>query len=190
VQRLAPVFLQTAMACLTARPDLRFILPCANPARREQLESIFGEILGHDNRLSAAFSIVDGRSLDAMQASDLVILASGTATLEAMLLKRPMVVCYKLSAITWALASRLLKVPYVSLPNLLAGRELVPELLQHDVTVENLCREVTGWLDDPVRQAEISADYERIHHSIRLGADQQAATAIARFLEHRQVVNP
>lgn len=189
VQRLAPVFLQTAIACRSARPDLRFVLPCANAVRRQQLESILTTLVGHDAALSDAFTVVDGRSLEAMQASDLVMLASGTATLEAMLLKRPMIVTYKLSAITWALASRLLKVPYVSLPNLLAGRELVPELLQHDVTVENLRREMFAWLDDPQRQAVISDEYERIHHSIRLDADQQAATAIASFLEHRRVAS-
>jgi len=190
VQRLAPYFLQAAIACLVARPDLRFVLPCANPARRQQLESTLNAIIGHDARLSAAFTVVDGRSLEAMQASDLVMLASGTATLEAMLLKRPMIVCYRLSALTWALASRMLKVPYVSLPNLLAGRELVPELLQHDVTVENLRREVFGWLDDPQRQASISVEYERIHHSIRLDADQQAATAIAGFLDKKRAATP
>lgn len=186
VQRLAPVFLQTAMACLAARPGLHFVLPCANQARREQLETILSAVVGDDAGLARAFSVLDGHSLEAMQASDLVLLASGTATLEAMLLKRPMVVCYKLSAVTWALASRLVKVPYVSLPNLLAGRELVPELLQHEVTVENLRRELFAWLDDTQRQSAISEAYLRIHQSIRLDADQQAAKAIAGFLGQRQ----
>lgn len=188
VSRLAPVFFNTAIECLRHKPDLRFVIPCANPARLLQVESALQRILlqhGSAAHIRNTFTVLDGQSHEAMCAADVVLLASGTATLEAMLLKRPMVVAYKLSAMTWWLASRLLKVPYVSLPNLLAGTELVPELLQHDVNVASLSRELLLWLDDSARQQTLQATFTQIHRSIRLDANTQAAAAIAALIHQR-----
>lgn len=182
VQRLAPVFIDTALACLQQKPDLRFVIPCANERRREQIDTILASALEGKSSARDAFLVLDGLSHEAMQAADLVLLASGTATLEAMLLKRPMIVCYRMSAFTWALASRLVKVPFISLPNLLAGRELVPELLQDEVTAPVLAREVQAWLDNPARQEDLYQAFEDIHHSIRLDADEQAAGAVCRLI--------
>ena len=125
-----------------------------------------------------SFIILDGRSHDAMLAADVVLLASGTATLEAMLLKRPMVVCYKLAALTYALASRMLKVPYVALPNLLAGERLVPEFLQDQVTVENLQRELFALLGDAERRRMLARRFGAIHLDIRRDASAEAAKAV------------
>lgn len=183
VQRLAPVFIAAALLCLAQKPDLQFVIPCANERRREQIDGMLTQALADAPAALQAFTVIDGRSHEAMQASDLVLLASGTATLEALLLKRPMVVCYRLSALTWALARRLVKIPFISLPNLLAGRELVPELLQDQVTAPIVSAEVLAWLDDPARQDSLYDAFERIHQSIRLDADQQAATAVARLLD-------
>lgn len=185
VARLAPVFLQTAIECLHVRPQLHFVIPCANAARLLQVQGLLAQCLQqHSNgdTLKQAFTVLDGQSHDAMRAADMVLLASGTATLEAMLLKRPMIVAYKLSAMTWWLASRLVKVPYISLPNLLAGEKLVPEFLQHDVTEATLSRELLLWLDDDSRQAALHATFTRIHRSIRLDANAQAAAAIAELI--------
>jgi len=113
-----------------------------------------------------------------MLAADVVLLASGTATLEAMLLKRPMVVCYKLAALTYALASRMLKVPYVALPNLLAGERLVPEFLQDQVTVENLQRELFALLGDAERRRMLARRFGAIHLDIRRDASAEAAKAV------------
>ncbi len=183
VQRLAPVFIAAALLCLAQKPDLRFVIPCANERRREQIDGMLTLALAADPAASNAFTVIDGRSHEAMQASDLVLLASGTATLEALLLKRPMVVCYRLSSLTWALAKRLVKIPYISLPNLLAGRELVPELLQDQVTAPIVSTEVLAWLDDPARQDSLYHAFESIHQSIRLDADQQAAAAVCQLLD-------
>tara|TARA_R100001015_G_C4590812_1_gene146313 strand:+ start:1 stop:1026 length:1026 start_codon:yes stop_codon:yes gene_type:complete len=182
VQRLAPVFIAAALLCLEKKPDLCFVIPCANERRREQIDGMLAQAL-LPPAIRDAFIVTDGRSHEAMQASDLVLLASGTATLEALLLKRPMVVCYRLSALTWALARRLVKIPFISLPNLLAGRELVPELLQDQVTAPVVSAEVLAWLDDPERQESLYDAFEAIHQSIRLDADQQAAAAVSQLLD-------
>tara|TARA_R110002072_G_scaffold4663_7_gene32565 strand:- start:7029 stop:8201 length:1173 start_codon:yes stop_codon:yes gene_type:complete len=187
VQRLAPVFLDTAISCLAVRPELHFVIPCANAQRRLQVNQLLASRSAANPKIMNRFTVIDEQSHAAMQAADLVVLASGTATLEALLLRRPMVVCYKLAALTWMLASRMLKVPYVSLPNLLAGRELVPELLQGAVTVDRLQKEIFALLEDHERQQRLASEFAAIHHRIRLDADQQAARAITDMLLEQQV---
>jgi lipid-A-disaccharide synthase len=186
IARLAPVFLQTALICLQSRADLHFVIPCANKARLAQVNQLLEHSLpaaaGTEQPAQSVrqhVTVLDGQSYEAMRAADMVLLASGTATLEAMLLKRPMIVCYKLSAMTWWLASRLVKIPNIALPNLLAGRRLVPEYLQHAVSAPVLSTELLGWLADPLRRHALHDDFTRIHRGIRLHADQQAANAVA-----------
>ncbi|MDO8908788.1 MAG: lipid-A-disaccharide synthase [Pseudohongiella sp.] len=189
VARLAPVFLKAAIACLQQRPGLHFVIPCANASRLAQVQGLLSQFLqqhGDGKALGAAFTVLDGQSHESMRAADIVLLASGTATLEAMLLKRPMIVAYKLSAPTWWLASRLVKVPYISLPNLLAGEELVPEFLQHAVTQDALSQELLRWLDDSMRQAALHKTFTRIHRSIRLDANAEAANAIAGLINRQR----
>ena len=186
IARLAPVFLQTALICLQSRADLHFVIPCANKARLAQVNQLLEHSLpaaaGTEQPAQSVrqhVTVLDGQPYEAMRAADMVLLASGTATLEAMLLKRPMIVCYKLSAMTWWLASRLVKIPNIALPNLLAGRRLVPEYLQHAVSAQVLSTELLGWLADPLRRHALHDDFTRIHRGIRLHADQQAANAVA-----------
>lgn len=178
IRRLGPVFIATALRCLAQDSTLRFVIPCANAERRAQVLQLLQEQGGGDQ-----FLVFEGNSQQAMQAADLVLLASGTATLEAMLLRRPMVVCYRLAVLTWMLASRMLKVPYVSLPNLLAGERLVPELLQDEVTPEKLAAALQDWLDHPARQAALAERFAQIHHTIRREASTQAATAILELVQ-------
>ncbi|MCB1665220.1 MAG: lipid-A-disaccharide synthase [Pseudomonadales bacterium] len=182
ISRLGPVFLRTAMELRKKFPDLQFVIPCANAQRLEQVSALLREAgVGVD------FQLYDGQSHDAMRAADIVLQASGTATLEAMLLKRPMVVAYSLSPLTYALASRMLKVPYVSLPNLLAGERLVAEFLQYDVTPDNLYRELCRLLTDISAQQSLMQGFSRIHREIRCGADDQAAEAVLALAAERAV---
>jgi lipid-A-disaccharide synthase len=118
-------------------------MPAANAAREKQLRDLLADYPDVPLRL------ISGQSQLCMAASDAVLMASGTTTLEAMLLKKPMIVAYKMASMSYAIISRLLKVPYVSLPNLLANEKLVPELLQNDATVESLGNALLAILDDP-----------------------------------------
>jgi lipid-A-disaccharide synthase len=180
IRRLGAVFIATALRCLRQDQALCFVIPCANAERRAQVLALL-----QAQGAGPEFMVFEGNSQQAMQAADLVLLASGTATLEAMLLRRPMVVCYRLAPLTWMLASRMLKVPYVSLPNLLAAQRLVPEFLQEEVTPETLCAALQEWLDNPARQATLVECFAQIHDSIRRDASRQAAEAIVSLVEAR-----
>ena len=130
-----------------------------------------------------AVTIVRGRSREVMASSDVVLLASGTATLEAMLLKKPMVVGYRLSRVSYALVSRLVKVPFVALPNLLAKEQLVPELLQDNASPESLGEAVLERLENESERARLTAAFSRLHEQLRQGADEQSAAAISALIE-------
>ncbi|WP_339869794.1 lipid-A-disaccharide synthase [Pseudohongiella nitratireducens] len=177
VKRLMPVFLAAAQRCLQDDASLRFVIPAANEARKLQIEAL---LAGLD--LRHCFTVLDGQSHAAMQASELIVMASGTATLEALLLQRPMIVAYKMSWGTWQLARRLVKVPYISLPNLLAGEELVPELLQDEASEARIAQEMSKALASPARQQELQARFRDIHKTLRRDADTSAAQAIAELL--------
>ncbi len=177
VKRLMPVFLAAAQRCLQDDPSLRFVIPAANETRKSQIESLLSG-LNHRH----CFILLDGQSHAAMQAAELIVMASGTATLEALLLQRPMIVAYKMSWGTWQLARRLVKVPYISLPNLLAGEGLVPELLQDEASVERVAQEMSQALASPARQQELQARFRDIHKTLRRDADTSAARAIAELL--------
>ncbi|ALO46050.1 lipid-A-disaccharide synthase [Pseudohongiella spirulinae] len=185
VQRLAPVFLEAAGLLLSKRQELRFLAPCSDSARREQFEQLLAAAVLEYPALAGRITLLDGQSHQAMAASELVLLASGTATLEAMLLGCPMVVCYKLAPMTWHLASRMLTVSWISLPNLLAAESLVPEILQNDVTAGRLSEEMEYWLDNPEQVTGLREKFIGIHQSIRLGADKQAADSIVNLINEQ-----
>ncbi|MDT8428644.1 MAG: lipid-A-disaccharide synthase [Pseudomonadales bacterium] len=180
VNRLGSIFIATAKACRQEMPDLQFVLPCANTERLQQVRQLLSE-----NQLEDGIHVFAGNSQLAMQAADLVLLASGTATLEAMLLKKPMVVCYRLAPLTWMLASRMVKVPYVSLPNLLAGERLVPEFLQHQVQVPLLKSQICTLLDARAERDRLAIKFTRIHEKIRCNAEEKAATAVLGLIADR-----
>ncbi|MBX8530446.1 lipid-A-disaccharide synthase [Pseudomonas cichorii] len=174
VGRLGSLFFDTAERLLAQRPGLRFVLPCSSPQRRAQVEQL---LQGRD----LPITLLDGRSHVALAACDAVLIASGTATLEALLYKRPMVVAYRLAPLTFWILKRLVKSPYVSLPNLLAQRLLVPELLQDDATPEALARTLLPLLDDGQAQ---TAGFDEIHRTLRRDASNQAADAVLSLLGH------
>ncbi|RMQ39984.1 Lipid-A-disaccharide synthase [Pseudomonas cichorii] len=174
VGRLGSLFFDTAERLLAQRPGLRFVLPCASPQRRAQVEQL---LQGRD----LPITLLDGRSHVALAACDAVLIASGTATLEALLYKRPMVVAYRLAPLTFWILKRLVKSPYVSLPNLLARRLLVPELLQDAATPEALASTLLPLLDDGQVQ---TAGFDEIHRTLRRDASNQAADAVLSLLGH------
>jgi lipid-A-disaccharide synthase len=168
VSRLGELFLDAAVRLRTLRPGVRFVLPCASPERRRQLEEM---LVGRDLPLT----LLNGRSHEALAACDAVLIASGTATLEALLYKRPMVVAYKVAPLTYRILKRLVKSPYISLPNLLAERLLVPELIQDAATPESLAQLLAPLLEGGEVQ---TLGFDVIHRALRRDASQQGAEAV------------
>lgn len=182
VARLGLPFLQAFQASLGARPGLQAVIPCASPARRVQLTGMIRQLSESGDDLSGHCVLLDGQSHEAMLAADMVVLASGTATLEAMLLRRPMVVAYRLAPLTWMLATLLVRIPHVSLPNLLAGEALVPELLQSGATPQALQSAMLAILDDARSTERLCQRFDVLHEVLRRGADFRAADAVLRLL--------
>ncbi|AZD06626.1 Lipid-A-disaccharide synthase [Pseudomonas chlororaphis] len=168
VGRLGALFLDAAQRLRALRPGVRFVMPCASPERRTQLEEL---LAGRDLPLT----LLNGQSHQALAACDAVLIASGTATLEALLYKRPMVVAYRLAPLTFWILKRMVKSPYISLPNLLAQRLLVPELLQDDATAEALAQTLSPLIEDGQEQTR---GFDEIHRTLRRDASNQAAEAV------------
>jgi lipid-A-disaccharide synthase len=181
IRRLWPDFLAAARRVADAVPGLQVVVPAANGACRAAIDA------GLAAAPWPAVRVLDGEAHAAMTASDVVLLASGTAALEAMLAKRPMVVGYRISALTYRLvmALGLMKVNRYSLPNVLANEPIVPELMQHDCTPENLAAAVRHWFATPAARATLLPRYHAIHESLRGDASAGAAAAIAGLLEAR-----
>ncbi|MEH6469604.1 MAG: lipid-A-disaccharide synthase [Halopseudomonas sp.] len=176
VERLAPLFIETARDCLQRRSDLKFLIPTANDDRYQQLDGLL-----QDQDLPV--QLIRGQSREVMTAADAVLLASGTAALECMLLKTPMVVSYRLTTLSFFILSRMIKVDYVSLPNLLADRMLVPELLQDDATPQALTDALLEQLDHPEQQVK---HFTELHQQLRRDASDQSAKAVLALLKQRQ----
>jgi lipid-A-disaccharide synthase len=181
MERLAAPFIETALWCQRQRPFLRFIVPLVSP----RLRASFEQQMRRCHAGSSAIRLLDGQSREAMAAADLVLTASGTATLEALLLKRPMLVGYRLNPLTWALVNGLglVKVPYAAMANLLVGRELAPEFLQARCRADQLGPALLALLDDQERQREIVKAYTKVHRQLRRDAAASAAEAILTLLE-------
>jgi lipid-A-disaccharide synthase len=182
VTRLGPPFAATLAWLRARRPDLAFVAPMAGAAARQVFEQSL-----RDHAPDLAVHLVDGRAQEAMAASDAVLLSSGTATLEAALVKRPMVVAYRVAPLTgWMLRDlKLVKTEYFSQPNLLAGRPLVPEFFQEQVRAEVLGPAVLAQLERPDRD-DLTRAFEAIHASLRCDASQRAADAVLELLDARR----
>ncbi len=172
VEALLPLMLSAAVQLKSRFPDLSFVLPAANDKREEQIKSLMSDYP------HPPITLVSGRSHEVMTAADCVVMASGTTTLEAMLLKRPMVITYRWPRLTWEILKRLVKVPWVGLPNLLAGYEIAPELLQDNATVENVVQRLTAILEEGGVADEVTRKFIEIHESLRCNASEQAAASI------------
>ncbi len=172
VSCLAPDFLAAARLLQSRYPHLQLVVAAANHARLQQLQILL-EQPGMPN-----IRLVAGHSRQVMAAADAVLLASGTATLEAMLLQRPMLVCYRLSNFSYRQLKRRLQTPYISLPNLLAGQPLVDELLQDDVQPAVMAQRLEALLFDNRVADLVQAKFASLHRQLARGADQQAAEAV------------
>ncbi|ATN08190.1 lipid-A-disaccharide synthase [Pseudomonas sp. FDAARGOS_380] len=176
VGRLGALFFDAAELLQAQKPGIRFVLPCASPQRRVQIETLL------EGR-NLPLTLLDGQSHLALAACDAVLIASGTATLEALLYKRPMVVAYRLAPLTFWILKRMVKSPYISLPNLLAQRLLVPELLQDDATPEALAKTLLPLIDGGEEQTR---GFDDIHRTLRRDASNQAADAVLTLIGHKQ----
>ena len=190
--RLGEPFLDAARRVAAALPGLRVVIPAANPRMLEKLRAL----LARYPQDAAAMQLLDGHAHEAMQAADVVLLASGTATLEAMLAKRPMVVGYRVSSASYRIAKllRMLKTDVYALPNILAracgmGERVVlaPELMQDDCTAAKLADAVLALFNDSERRGAIVAAFEQLHRALRAelegGAAEVAAGAICELME-------
>ena len=180
VSRLAADFASTAARLADRRPGIRFVAPMASADARR----LFDEALAA-RAPGVSCLVLDGQAQVALTAADAVLVASGTATLETLLCKRPMVVAYRLGALTaWMLGHLgLMKAPHFAQPNLLAGRQVVPEIFQREVTPERLTAELERWLDQPAAREELTALFLEIHRELRRGANERAAEAVLRLVE-------
>ncbi|EHD2251696.1 lipid-A-disaccharide synthase [Vibrio vulnificus] len=176
LKMLSQPFIETCKKLKQVFPELGFVVALVNQKRREQFEQAWKEYAPELD-----FKLVDDTARNVITASDAVMLASGTVALECMLLKRPMVVGYKVNAFTAFLAKRLLKTQYVSLPNILSDSELVKEYLQEACTPENLFAEVSNLLASD--NQTMLDKFAEMHHWIRKDADQQAANAVLKLIE-------
>ena len=176
VGRLGELFLQTAERVQEKIPNVQFIIPAANEDRRIQLQQILSQ---HE---SINVTLLDGQSREAMTAADAVLMASGTAALEGMLLKKPLVVSYKFSAISAFFLFRMLTQKFVSLPNLLAQKELVPEILQDNANPQSLSNALLVFLQDKSASENLHDEFLKLHKSLRLNADDAAAKAVVELI--------
>lgn len=172
VKRLGEIFVRTARWCLERRADLRFAVPLVNPATRSLFEAALA------SAPDLPLTVIEGRSLEVMAAADAVLLASGTATLEAMLLKRPMVVAYRMAPMTHWLAKRLVYIDRYSIPNLLAGERIVPEFIQNAARPDALGAALLAYLDDPARALAVHDRFAELHEALRQDANERAAEAV------------
>ncbi|PLY15144.1 MAG: lipid-A-disaccharide synthase [Sedimenticola sp.] len=175
IETLSADFLRAAAICAGKYPDLQFVVPLINQKVRERFEQILNEVSPQ-----LAVTLVDGHSRDAMQAAELVLTASGTATLEALLLKRPMVVAYRLNRLTYWIVDtfNLVNVPYVSMANLLSEEPLAAEFIQDAVTPEALSGALIDLLDAPEKTAQIARSYARLHNELKQDAGARSAEAV------------
>ena len=172
VQQLARPFLATARWCLARRPDVHFVVPCANAAARARFEADMpATALGQ-------MTLLDGHSHAALAAADVALLASGTATLEALLFRRPMVVAYRVSGLSYRLLRRLVRLPYYSLPNLLAGRRIVPEFIQGEVRPERMGPALLELLDAGSGNSALMEAFADVSRNLRRDADGRAARCV------------
>ncbi len=177
IEYIAPVFLQAAARLHRRRPALRFVLPVAGGLRS------LVEPLVAAHAPGVPLQLLEGRSHEALAACDVTLIASGTATLEAALFKRPMVIGYRMHAISWQIMKRMKYQPWVGLPNILCRDFVVPELLQDDCQPDALARAVLAWLDDPAGVERLARRFDELHDLLRRDTARCATDAIAQVLQ-------
>jgi lipid-A-disaccharide synthase len=178
VRNLADTYIATAKRMIERDPWLCFLVPLATRETR----AIFEEALHRNEALDLPIRMLFGHAVEAMTASDVVLVASGTASLEAALVKRPMVITYRIGKWQYRLMKWMAYLPWVGLPNILCNEGLVPELLQDEATPENLAAALDAWLNDPDRRAALEARFTELHLILRQNTAEKAAEAILPYL--------
>jgi len=178
VKYLARTYIETAKLILQQLPDARFLVPLVSRETR----GIFEQALYDCDAQELPITMLFGHAQDAMIAADGVLVASGTATLEAALLKRPMVITYRMSALSWWLMKRKSYQPYFGLPNILCERFVVPELMQEDATPENLTQALLNLVNNTEAVAQLEQTFTALHQTLRQNTAQKAAAAILPYL--------
>jgi lipid-A-disaccharide synthase len=182
LEKLSPSILDAAVILSKRYPGIRFLMPAATEKLRQHFEAI---LPGYPDVNCTVF---DGRAKQVMAAADVVITASGTATLEIMLVNRPMVVCYRIAQTTYNLMKwfNMLKTRFFSLPNILAGELLVPELLQHEVTGQRIADSAIQWLDNPELVNQLKHRFDDLHKVLKIDAAATAGDVVLRHIARRQ----
>lgn len=178
LQYMADLFVKTAVQIHQQIPDSQFLVPLVTRETRWQFE----EAIYRNGAGELPMTLLFGHAHLAMEAADAVVVASGTATLEAALLKRPMVITYRMSSLSWQILKRMIYLPYVGLPNVLAGRALVPELLQQDATPEKIAETLLKLVYDKESVAEIKREFSGIHSRLRQNTEKKAADLVLSLL--------
>lgn len=176
---MAETFIETAKLLLNRYPNAQFLVPLVSRETREQFETALWKLKADE----LPFKLMFGHAAEAVAASNAVLVASGTATLETALVGRPMVIAYKMSPWSWRLMRGMRYLPWVGLPNILAGRYVVPEFLQDDANPENLAQALGNLLNDRIVCGEIERVFKRIHHLLRQNTAQKAADALLPYLK-------
>jgi lipid-A-disaccharide synthase len=175
---MADLFVKTAQQIHRQIENVQFLVPVVSRETRWMFE----EVLHRNNADQLPLSILFGHAHLAMEASDAVLAASGTATLEAALLKRPMVIAYRVSQLSWHIVRHMLYLPFIGLPNILMGRKLVPELLQKNATPEKLAEALMQLVHDKQAVQEIQREFTALHESLRQNTEEKAAEAVLKYL--------
>ncbi len=178
LQYMAETFIETARAIHERLPEALFLVPLATRETR----LLFETALYRCNARELPIRMLFGHAHDAMKASDAVLVASGTATLEAALLKRPMAIAYKMASFSYRLMRRMGYLPYVGLPNILAGKFVVPEFIQDDATPENMAQALLNFYADKRTCALIAEEFREIHLQLKQNTAEKAATAVINSL--------
>ncbi|HEV2614167.1 MAG TPA: lipid-A-disaccharide synthase [Gammaproteobacteria bacterium] len=177
ISYIGPILLKAAEILFKKYPDIKFLAPMANQSRLEQFEKQYKTIAPE-----LPLKITLGNTREVMESARVVALASGTATLEGLLVKRPMVVLYKSSFISYWIVRSLIKIPYVSLPNILSGEKIISEWLQYDATPENVAADIENYLNHPEKIELLQKKFVEIHKTLKCNAAERAAEAIAVLL--------
>ena len=181
LQMHADLFVQTAQRLHELMPDVKFLAPLSTQETRRMFEAALYRNQAQDLPLTILF----GHAQDAMAAANCVLVKSGTATLEAALLKRPMVITYRIPKSTYLLVRRRFYLPYFGMPNILAGRFIVPELMQDQATPDNLAQALQTWLEDKTARDDLIAEFQRMHIELRQNTAQRATDVILGLLQAR-----
>lgn len=178
IKYLGELFIETAKRCKRQNQQIEFITSAVNIQRNQEFQRLWYSLAPE-----VPIKFFEGRSRDVMEAADVVLVTSGTATLETMLYKRPMVIAYRMSNITFQIARHLVKLTSIGLPNLLSNEKLVPEFIQHDATPENLANALIDFLENPQKVDELEKKFLEMHTQLRRQASQRAAEAVIQLVQ-------